>query len=60
MLEEMAERGHELVIPVSSGDYPLVSDTNCVREKLSENGSCVGNDGDLNLAPILHFGSVFR
>ena len=62
-LEEMSKKGHELVIPVSSGDYPLVSDTNCVREKLSGEGNCVGNsdsNGNFNLAPVLHFGSVFR
>ena len=59
-LERMRTMNRELVIPVSSGDYPLVSDTACVRDNLNKNGSCVKDDAGLGLAPILHFGSVFR
>lgn len=59
-LERMRTLNRELVIPVSSGDYPLVSDTACVRDNLRKNGSCVKDDRGLGLAPILHFGSVFR
>ena len=59
-LERMRTLNRELVIPVSSGDYPLVSDTACIRDNLRKNGSCVKDDRGLGLAPILHFGSVFR
>lgn len=63
-LEHMRKKGHEFVIPVSSGDYPLVSNVQCVRENLKTNKSCVltVEDGEKHggLAPVLHFGSVFR
>ena len=63
-LEQMRKNGHELVIPVSSGDYPLVSNVQCVRNNLKTNESCVATvaEGERpgGLAPVLHFGSVFR
>jgi hypothetical protein len=59
VLDGMRRKGRELVLPVSSGDYPLVSDTECVRENLSKDESCLSED-EGGLAPVLHFGSVFR
>ena len=57
-LDGFKERGEELVLPLSSGDYPLIADTDCVRENEKSDKSCV--DFGEGVAPVLHFGSVFR
>ena len=57
-LDGFKERGEELVLPLSSGDYPLIADTDCVRVNEKSDKSCV--DFGEGVAPVLHFGSVFR
>ncbi|KAL3827149.1 hypothetical protein ACHAXA_006704 [Cyclostephanos tholiformis] len=58
-------KSDELVIPISSGDYPSVR-VECLdhfREQRGNdwiNGKSKATCGDGNPAPILHFGSVFR
>lgn len=68
----LTENAHELAIGISSGDYPAVKITDCVRynsgvafgseeRQLGRNKkgvSCV-EEGE-GVAPILHFGSTFR
>ena len=44
----------ELVIPISSGDFPAMSTKSCLQKR--DEFPC---DADIT-APILHFGSVFR
>jgi hypothetical protein len=42
LLEVKRQMGQEVVIPVSSGDYPLIADTECVGRNLGEDhGVCV-------------------
>mmetsp|Transcript_7676 Transcript_7676/g.16633 ORF Transcript_7676/g.16633 Transcript_7676/m.16633 type:complete len:667 (+) Transcript_7676:142-2142(+) len=64
------KKSAELVIPISSGDYPGVS-SNCIDHFRQESPDPLipsdwqksielGQDCSHNTAPILHFGSVFR
>jgi hypothetical protein len=59
-LERMRELNQELIIPVSSGDWPNLSGASleCVRNNLESGSSCV--DDSNGMAPIFHFGSIFR
>lgn len=46
LLEKKRLTGQEVVIPVSSGDYPLIADTECVGRNLGEDhGVCVDYSG---------------
>ncbi|KAL7529468.1 hypothetical protein ACHAXR_002982, partial [Thalassiosira sp. AJA248-18] len=62
------KKSEELVIPVSSGDWPRVN-TQCLDYFRNESNTpltpqgwqdLLGNDCQYNAAPILNFGSVFR
>ena len=55
----------ELILPISSGDYPAVKSVECVARKQRGRGNdgddlCGGLEDMEGRAPILHFGSVFR
>lgn len=55
----------ELILPISSGDFPAVKSVECVARKQRGRGNdgddlCGGLEDMEGRAPILHFGSVFR
>jgi hypothetical protein len=47
------EKSEELVIPISSGDYPQLKGSECIRGETAL--PCTDD-----VAPVLHFGSTFR